>query len=414
MTATLAQSQAILKVRYPDGRLPKAVYRTFKYTSMVKKREDFRGSSRVVALQNENPQGSSADFQTALGSMQQGTYNNFSVTRVEHFGIARIKGQALRATEGDEGALVDLWKNETDGISMTETQNLEIYSFGNGSGTKGQFAVGQTFATTTVTLRNTTDVLKFALNERIQVVSDATLSPTLRTGGPARITGIDRKNGTLTLAQNWNSYFQSLNAADYLVRAGDFASAGTAAVIMGIQGWIVGGTSPGTLFGLNRNSDPVRLAGQVHDCTGNSIEESIIDASSEVAEQGAPQPEDGWIHPRTLAKFKKALGGKVEYERAAIKSLTAGVSFRAIIIEGDDGDIKLMSSPFVSLTDLPLLNGESFTLDTIGPAPQLLDFDGPNFLRVASDDAYECRFGMYGNHYTNMPFGSIILQNVGL
>ena len=117
MTATLAASAAILKVRYPDGKLPSALYKNFKYTASVGKREDFTGKSRVIAIQNENPQGSSADFPTAQGSLKQGVYNSFEVTRSEHFGLARIKGQTLKAAEGDEGALVDLWKNETEGIS---------------------------------------------------------------------------------------------------------------------------------------------------------------------------------------------------------------------------------------------------------------------------------------------------------
>ena len=62
MTATLVASTAILKTRYPNGKLPKLVYKRFKYLDTVKKREDFTGRSRVIAMQNENPQGSSADF----------------------------------------------------------------------------------------------------------------------------------------------------------------------------------------------------------------------------------------------------------------------------------------------------------------------------------------------------------------
>lgn len=414
MTATLAASQAILKYRYPEGRLPKLVYEQgkFKYTSTVSKREDFSGELRVIAMQNENPQGSSADFQTALGSLAQGSYKRFLVTRVEHFGVARIKGQALKAAEGNEGALVDLWKNETDGISMTEMQNLEVYSFGNGSGVLGRVSSGQT--TTTITLTVPTDAAKFALNMRVRFVSTNTLSPTVRSAGATgTITAIDRVTGTITAASAWNVLVPAVAANDYIVRAGDEASAGTGAVITGKQAWIPGGTAPGSLFQLDRNSDPVRFAGQAYNASGVPMEEAIIEASALVNQQGAPQPTRLWCNPRDLATFKKALGTKVTYEMADVKGTVAGVSFKGIVVEGDEERITLMTSPFVDRYAFHLDYPESWKLDTLGPAPQMLDFDGPNFLRVSSDDAYEVRFGMYGQHECSMPWANVTGSNWG-
>lgn len=412
MTATLAQSQAILKVRYPEGRLPKSLYgeSKFKFTNIVEKREDFTGELRMVALQNENPQGSSADFQTALGSLAQGVYNRFQVTRVEHFGLARIKGQALKAAEGNEGALVDLWKNETDGISMVEMQNLEIYALGNGSGALGKAASGK--ATATVTLSVASDAAKFCIGMRVQAISTNTTSATIRSGY-ATITGVDRVSGTLTVGTTWTGNIPTMADNDYLVRAGDGSSSGTAAVISGVQLWIAGGTSPAALFSLTRTTDPVRFAGQATGFAGVPMEEALIEASALVNQQGAPQPGTAICHVRDLANFKKALGSKVTYPKATVASTVAGVSFTGIEIEGDEGRITLLTSPFIDRNECQLLYMPSWKLDTLGPAPQLLDFDGPNFLRVASDDAYECRFGMYGQLECNAPFANIRLTSFG-
>lgn len=408
--ATLAASAAILKTRYPTGKLPLEVYKNFKSTSMTKKREDFTGENRVVALQNESPQGSSADFATALGSLAQGVYNKFTVTRKEHFGIARIKGQALRAAQGDEGALVDLWKNECDGISRTEMQNFEIYSFGNGSGVLGQVASGQ--ATATVTLAVPSDAAKFALNMRVQAVSNATLSPTLQ-NGTATITGIDRLNGTLTVATTWQGVIPTLAANMWLVRAGDYAQAGTPRVIAGNRLWIAGGTTPGTLFGLDRNADPTRLAGQVQSVTGLPMEEAAIELSALVNQQGAPQPKLGYCHPRDLANFKKQLGSKVTYPKATVSSSEAGVSFSGIEVEGDEDRIVLLTTPFITRGEFHLIYEESWTNDTLGPVVHMLDYDQQNFLRVSNDDAYEVRFGTYGERECNMPFANIIGTGFG-
>lgn len=415
--ATLEASTAILKVRYPNGRLPKALYERFKFMGWVPKREDFTGESRVIAIQNENPQGVSADFQTALGSMAQGNYRKFTATRVEEFGIVRIKGQALKAAEGDEGALVDLWKNECDGISMELTKALETYSFGNGSGTLGQIASGQ--ATVTVTLSVPTDISKFSLGMRLQAVSDATLSPTLRnSGATVTVTAIDRSAGTLTSGSAWSAQIPAIST-DFLVRAGDYASSATARVMYGTKAWVPGGTAPGTLFGLNRNEDPVRFAGQAYNATTVPMEEAAIEASALVNQQGAPQPTTAFVNPRDLANFKKAIGSKVTYDRTVTSGRNgdsgdkATVSFKSIEIEGDESRIQLVPNPFVGRYEMHLLYDESWKLDSLGPAPQLLDFDDNNFLRVASDDAYEARFGFYGQLECNLPYANIILSNWG-
>lgn len=407
MTALLSASTAILKTRYPDGRLPKAQFQKFPLVATVQKKEDFDGENKVIALQTENPQGSSADFATALGSLAQGTYKKFTVTRVEHFGVARIKGQALKAAQKSTGSLVDLWRNETDGISATEMKMLEIYAFGNGSGVLGT----ATYSTTTATLTTTTDIVNFDLGMRVNAVSDSTLSPTVRTG-TATISSIDRSAGTLTTSSNWSAQITGITNGDYLVRAGDAASGGTATVITGMASWLVGGSSPGSLFGLTRSTDPVRLASQLYNATGVPMEDAVIEAESLVTIQGQGTPKRLWCNPRDIAQLKKSLGGKVTYPRSEVKG-TAGVSFSAIEFAGDNGNIEIMTSPFCPRNAAFLISPETFSLDSLGPAPHMLDYDGPNFLRVASDDAYEVRFGFYGNMVCSMPVASIRISNFG-
>lgn len=400
MTATLAASAAILKIRYPDGRLPDATYHQFKYMSTVRTREDFTGESRVVALQNENPQGSSAKFPKALNSLQQGQYNRFVVTRVPHYGIVRITGEALKAAEGDEGALVDLWKNECEGAERVELMNHEIYAFGNGSGVLGQLN-GGVVTGTTVTLAVASDAAKFALGMRVVAVSTNTLSPTVRSGGiSAKITGIDRVNGVLTTDANWNANIPAIGTTDYLVRDGDQAVSGANGVIMGLAGWIVGGSSPGTLYGLNRDVDPVRLAGQAYTATSVPMEEAIQEMSALAAQQGGKTPKRLWCHVRDFANLKKALGTKVTYPKSSVAG-RAGVSFTGVDVEGDDGAITIMTSPFIDRGAAFLIDAEAPCFDSLGAAPQLMDWDNNNMLRTPGDDSFEARFVSYAAHHLN-------------
>ncbi len=279
MTATVAGSQAALKVLYPNGELPKSINEMFVTHKRLKKETDFVGELAYVPIQNANPQGSSADFAEAQANIQQGNYLRFALTRVQHHGIARVTGEAAEAAVKSEGALVDLWDNETRGIATTEMSTQATYLFGQGDGVLGRMVSGHT--TVTVTMGTDTNMNYFELNQTLKAVTAPGLSPTVRSGGAAkaRISGIDRRNRTLTFPAALNTLITDIAATDYLVRSGDQASA-AATVITGFDAYVAGGAAPGTLFGLNRTPDPVRLAGQSIDYSGWAMEDAVVDASA--------------------------------------------------------------------------------------------------------------------------------------
>src|SRR6267142_2409510 len=119
MTATIAGSQAALKVLYPNGELPKSINEMYVLHKRLKKETDFVGELAYIPLQNSNPQGSAGNFTDAQASIYQSNYLRFALQRVEHFGVARVTGQAAEAAVKSEGALVDLWDQETRGIAST-------------------------------------------------------------------------------------------------------------------------------------------------------------------------------------------------------------------------------------------------------------------------------------------------------
>jgi hypothetical protein len=389
MTATISGANAILRTRYASG-LPSSMYEDFNFTGSIKKHEDFKGRDKVVALQTENPQGVGRDFPTALGSLAMGKYYAFTLTRIPHYGVVRITGEALKAAEGEPNAFVSLWKRECDGVVKTLMKAEEIYAFGNGSGVLG----ASNFSTVTATLTTTTDAAKFDLGMRVGGVSDSTTSPTVRTGYQT-ITGIDRAAGTLTADTNWTTAITGLTNGDYLVRAGDNASAATSNVIIGLQSQLVGGSSPGTLFSLNRTPDAVRLASQNYNATGQLMEDGLIDAEVRITQQGHQAGKSFYCHPYELASLKKSLSGKVTMPRTTQASTVAGLSFSAVEFEGDGGTIKLMANPFVARNEAFLLNMEFVSLDSLGPSIGLLADDGNKYLRTTNDDALEARFGGY-------------------
>lgn len=414
MTLILEQSQALAKERYAQG-LPKLLYqkKVLKCFQSTKRKTDFGGRARVAAVQNENPQGIGPDIETALGSLRQGNYLEWSIPRRRMYAVARVTGEALRALKGDENSFVDAWKNECDGVVMQLMQDTEIAQFRDSTGVLGQISAASDVGTATITLEEPADIVNFTLNQRLQAVSDRTLSPTRRVGAGV-VTAIDRLNGTLTVATSWSGEITAVAAGDYLCRYGFAASAGTPTCIDGYMSIVAGGTTPGTLNGLNRDVDPVRLAGQVVDVTDQAMDEAIIDSCARVSQQGGMQPTTAWVNPRNLANWKKSHQGRITYQAVNVMSRMAAVSFRGIQIEGDDGEpVTILSSPFCPINQCTLTIMDDFTLDTLGPACGLLDEDGQSVTRTPTSDAYEMRFATYGNHYALNLINSIRLTGFG-
>lgn len=410
MTATVAGSQAALKVLYPNGELPKSINEMYVVLKRMKKDTDFVGELAYVPIQNANPQGSSADFAEAQANIQQGNYLRFSLSRVSHFGIARITGEAAEAAVKTEGALVDLWDNETRGIATTEMSTLATYLYGTGDATLGTMGATGSVASTTITLVAGTNMNYFELNMTLKAVSAVGLSPTVRSGGAAKakITGIDRRGRVLTFASNLNALITDVTNADYFVRSGDQASA-AATVITGLSELVKGGTSPGTVHGLNRNTDPVRLAGQSIDYQGWAPEDAVVDASSQAGFQGIGYPNVLICNNIEAASLKKSLATKLHFNRPGSTSGTYG--FSDVVIEGENGPIEVLADPFCPRNTAFLLKMDAFSMFSLKAAPHLAKYDGIEFLRRPDQDAYEVRFAFYGNLKCKNPGPHVKLTN---
>ncbi len=410
MTASVSGSQAALKVLYPDGELPKSINDSFVLHKELKKDTDFVGELAYVPIQNANPQGSSASFTEAQANIYQGNYVRMSLTRVSHFGVARVTGEAAEAAVKSEGALVDLWDNETRGIATTEMSCLATYLYGTGDATLGEVASGE--GTATITLVDGVNMNYFELNMTVKGVDAQGLSPTVR-ALKARITGIDRRNRTLTTTDGggvWSTAITSLQAGDFLVRAGDQAST-TATVITGLDEYVKGGTTPGTIFGLNRNTDPVRLAGQSIDYTGWAKEDAVVDASAQGGAQGIGYATVLVANNLEIADMKKSLAGKIVYNRPG--SSDGKYSFSDLTIEGENGTIRVLADPYCPRHKAWLLKKDAFSLFSLKAAPHLAKYDGIEFLRRPDADAYEVRFAFYGNLKCKNPGPHVKLEGFG-
>jgi hypothetical protein len=418
MVMSNTQGVAVLRRKYPKGKLPKSQFVSFPTFAVIDKDETFNGDDFSLPFQTENTAGYGNSIPNAQTNEFGGNYVRFLLTRVEYFSIARIKGQALRsATQRGEGAVVDLWDNETTSAEQAILKQFEIYLYGTGNAVLGTVSSG--IGTATITLTVPTDVNNFQLNQRVQLVSDLTLSPTIRTiAQPTQqlITALDRSAGTITIGGNWSTVFTGGVNGDSIVNNGDFAASATANVPTGWAQFLIGGSAPGTLFSLPRNPDPVRMAGQVFDASGINMLDAVIEAESLVTNQGQLVKKTLFCNPRDLAQAKKTLNSKVTYPRETVGSIgsaTAGVSFKTMVIEGDFDMIDVLPSPFCPRNKAWLIDRTKASVKSTGSAPMLGDFDTLSHLRLSTDDAYELRFVAYLQNAL-LPFSSIRITNWGV
>ncbi len=400
MVATNALSVAVLKRRYQSG-VSKAQFTRFTVFDEITKRTDFNGDDYAIAIETESPQGQGPTIPAAQAAAIQSKFYKATITRKEWYGLVRIKGQALRtATTKGDAALVDLWTHELDGIELTVIKYLEILAMGAGNGVLATISSGVT--TTEVTFTVAEDVNNLAVGQRVQLVSDTTLAPTVR-AGYGTITALNRASGKATLAAAWDATITGATDGDSIILADTAAIASENTVPVGWRAWLVGGSSPGTFKGLTRNDDPVRLASQVYDMTGLPMAESIIDLESLIQIQGHEPKLKLVCNPRDVRQVKKTLFGKVAFSSGG-GSPTIG--FDGAKFAGNNGTIEMLQSPFCPKNNVTLKRMDKFTFHSSGAAPMPMNFGKENMITLATDDAAEARIGFYGEFAESSPVES--------
>jgi hypothetical protein len=402
--AAVAASAAILKRRYQSG-CPKTQFESFPFIDATEKDGSWTGDDNALPLQGEDPQGVGTTVALAQAAGEQGVYNRFVITRKEYFGAARIKGQALRAAKG-EGAVVDLWTNECDGIERTFLKQLEVIAFGTGNGVLATIASGGAGTSWTLTVAEDTNAL--AIGMKVKLVSDTTLSPTVRVT-IVTITAISRATGVVTVS---GAVAGAAASGDSIVRSGDEALAGVASVPTGVRQWLIGGTTPGILAGLQRNPDPVRYASQALDMTGLPMAEAIVDLESLITIQGKTPKKKLIVNPRDMRQVRKTAYGKAQIQAGGGGTTTIG--FNNAKWAGDGGEIDVLQSPFCPKTNVFLKDMSVWKIYSAGGVPMPLDFDSLKMIRMAADDAYETRIGLYGEFGDRLPVNSARGTNWGV
>jgi hypothetical protein len=382
-----------LKELYPVSTVANLTYKDRPLLAALSKSTDFYGDNLVVPVEYANPQGRSATFSTAVTNKRPTLGVKFNVTRARDYVLADIDNETILASANDKGALARAIKTENDNAIRAISNQLAADLYGTGSGSLGQ--VGNASPTTTITLSNIEDVVKFDVGMELKFsTADGTGS---EKAGNTDITDINRDTGVLTVADDLSAspFTSAVAQNDYIFVQGDHA-----AKIKGLSAWVPS-TAPTatTFFGVDRTSDTVRLGGMRYDGSADPIEETLVKAAIRLTRHGG-SPDYVYMNPTNFGDLINALGSKKQYTDVEME---AGIGFRALTLQAGHGEMKVMSDRFCPVNRAFMLQMDTWKLHSLGPCPQTLDTDGLSSLRNATADSVEVRHGYYAQLYCKAP-----------
>ncbi len=389
---------ALLKNHYygTKNTIPDLTYGESPFFSLVTKKEDAGLTNVWPILYGHNPNASAtfSDAQTYAGGSKSKAWN---VTLVDHYVVATLTGRLIAVTKGDLNAFMRAATLEVDSAFSGSARRLSLHMFRDGWGDLGQ--VNETSGTT-VTLYDQTNQRKdYARNFEVGMkicFSDTQASAVLRdTADFLGVTAVDEAAGTLTVDATLAN-ISGIATKDFIFPKGERESSTTPTrlVMSGLGAWVPT-TSPDSTayFGVDRTAHLTRLAGQRVTGTAKYIKEVVRELAVKISAAGG-KPDYCFIGYDRWENLAAELSGNIEY--MDIKpGETAVHGFRAIVINGPKGPIKIMADNACPEDRMYMLQLDTWTLLSAGKHVRFLDEDDQQMLRQSTSDGYEIRVGGY-------------------
>ena len=406
MTATVSTQVPLMK-RIWGNKLSLPLYEESRFLAAISKDTDFVGEGRYVVVGVSPTSGGAASFATAYNNQGPTQNVRFFVTRKKNYQVATVEGELLRAVKSDKGAVIDGLKRETKGALYAFARDMAFFAWNNGGGARAQVdGTVAGFATNSfIVLKNRADIVRFEVGMYIKVAADDGLAAGGVRSGRLRITAMDRSTGTLRFANAINDNTNGIPLIadnDYIFREGDYND-----VMTGVPGWNPQTpiASNDSFWGQNRfNTDTQRVSGMRFAWSGD-YETGFIEAAQE-AQLAGIRVTHAWMNPLDFGGLLKEVGTQKE---VLVKDNEYGISFKTVQIQGPNGIIEVVSEPNVPRGRTWMNNPKDIFLRTAGGCPEdLINPLTKNSLWALQDaDAYQLRFGAYGNFTHEEPGSSV-------
>lgn len=404
----LTAFDAALKQHYTNDRVEDMVYRKNPLFALTPKYESFGGKNLPIPIIYGNPQGRSKTFANAQtrGTATSTKVTDFVLTRAKDYSIATIDNETLEASKGDANAFMEAATTEIDGAINSLTRSLAINQYRTSAVEYGQVNAepDTNSGDFDVVLKSGDDITNFEVGMMV-VIYSALSGGTQRTSDGSDnewiVEAVNRNTNTITLTGDYDGS-GTIQADDYIFVEGDRGNG-----YSGLADWIPD-TDPSSsaFFGVDRSVDVTRLGGHRLDVSSYPIEEALIEADAQVGRDQF-QLDHFFMSHSKLKDLKKALGTKVQYVNL---QANPRVSFKGVEVDGNNGTIKCVADQNCPANRTYGLSIMYTKLYSLGKAVRVIDTDGLQMLRQASDDGVEVRYGSYLQYGIRAPGSCINLQ----
>jgi hypothetical protein len=374
---------------YADS-LGDAAMREHPLFSQITKNGNFFGESLRYSVKYGNPQAISGTFATALANAGASKGLQFEAYRKAKYGLITLNGEAIAASEGNRGALVDLVTNETDAVLAELIDSLAFDLYRDGNGVRGRRA---SLAGDVVTLTVADDARNFKVG--MVVIADNAIDGLSPGAGSTAVTAVDEDAGTVTLASA--AALVGFVNNDYLFRAGDPGTCVEGlAVCTPLVAPVLGVDS---FRGKDRGVDPPRLAGSRLDDTATVIEENAGRVAVKISQRGK-KANAYWLNPTNFWSVARRLNAKVEYQGAGG---TADYGFEYLAIHTPAGTMRCYSDADCPVNRGYLANMADWYIRHLKEMPHIVMDDGRPNMRQTADDGIEVRVRSWSNLIQAVP-----------
>lgn len=414
-----------LKTIYPDGRPEFLGWQETPFLAMVKKRPDFGGRNWRWAAYHGQPQNRSADALTAFSGNSQQVGKEFIITRVQNYGSFKIQRETIMASQkvGSDSYIDDL-KAGIDGTMNQFMLDMYYDLFLDGSGVRGRIKTSGGLATGTVggvstanslvTLNDISRAIYFEEGQVCVFSSDSGSAPatTSLRGSSATlgravaassldyavVNSVNYLTGTIQFDRDLTTITGVVNG-DYIYLNGDRGNKPK-----GLLSWCpaTDPTAGESFFGVDRSSNPVRLAGIRANKTGGSISEKILYMIKVASIQGVSFP-IVMMHPDNVETLTLELGAKQHLPVVDVPSYEmANVFFKGIQIHGHGRTVTVVSDRACQVDRAWGLDPSDFEIDSLGGCPEIIRMNNGQFFQE-TDDSFRVRVGGYLQFRAPMP-----------
>ena len=432
MSAVYANSSnqiAALKELYKDEKryMQDLVYKENPLYALVPKDESpdgFAGKYIPVPLRYGNPQGRSHTFANAQGNQTPTSLNSFFVYVISDYQLVTITNLLMEQTKSNAGAFVDEAKLQMDAGFENQANNIAFELFGSGTATRGIIGsggiTGPVSGVYTFVLSNSQNVVQFEIGQTIQA-SATDGGAVIPTGTPTvpdlgTIVSVNRITGAIGFTVAQGAPQSDWAAGNFITVQGDIPPAGAASTgsylgLSGLAAWIPS-TDPApndNFWGVNRSSDPTRLAGLRYNASAYTIEEGLTNALALLNREGG-KPDMAIMDFASYAGLVNSLEAKVQYVQ--VQHDEVDVAFEGIRFHSAYGVVTVLADRSCPPQTCYVLTMDTWQLRSLGKVPHILTYgmEGLEGLRVGNADALEIRIGYYGNLICNAPGRNMVVM----